>query len=639
MNLKAKEVMLIIILINVVIPFLCVFSKPKFDTMETKPQEKNSQNMKQKIRKCCPLGSHMDIWYNCTEEHNAVKGTFIERLLEIRAECDTEYVVSHNYDWRTCPMKQREEFEVVHITNKADGLVHIFDQVYIDYDVYENGEINLEEFQEVKYSCLELSKDSKSLIALVCKKEEDLADPNTFLHKCCPLGQMLSRNYSSCVAGSEEWIPPRKVVHHNTEKMTGNYQLRYVDHLCTDPDQEIQIIETAEIVTTDGQFFRIGTEEPPDAYHCVDALEGQDVTQNGQDFIAIVCLHKGCSSQPCVSKCCHEKELLGPEAECVPANDTDELWTYHDKVYTQDLQLVPFQNMQDTVVEYSNHFIRNYLKNPSFVSNCDKVIIIDEYNNETVFILQNGSLYEKDNGTTSDYCVDNIKDNLGNVMEVILKCVNTTDKDINSQEITDRSSCIEDYREGLRILNTTSCIISCIFLIITFLVYISVPELNNLHGKIIISNILSIFLLTIYLLTVYNGSYYLQGVLCNLAGYTGYFLTISMFMWMTVMSFDLCWTFRRTKAPRKGSAAVKFALYSAIAWGSSLGLTICIILTDVLMEEHGEDGEVLFSKPNVGTQKCFLHDRSQGLYLHLPIMILMIVNGVFFILTILSLHR
>jgi hypothetical protein len=34
---------------------------------------------------------------------------------------------------------------------------------------------------------------------------------------------------------------------------------------------------------------------------------------------------------------------------------------------------------------------------------------------------------------------------------------------------------------------------------------------------------------------------------CKLLGYTIYYLGISMFHWMSVMCFDLCWTFSRSR--------------------------------------------------------------------------------------------
>ena len=163
--------------------------------------------------------------------------------------------------------------------------------------------------------------------------------------------------------------------------------------------------------------------------------------------------------------------------------------------------------------------------------------------------------------------------------------------------------------------------------------YIIVPELNNLHGKIVISNVFAIIMSTVYILCVYNFSDYLHGFVCKITGYGGYFFTISMFSWMTIMSFDLCWTFIRAKVPSNSSAIFKFVIYSAVAWGSSAALTLSIILVDRLMEE-----QKFFPKPNVGITKCFLDDESQGLYLHVPIMLLMILNGMFFIITTISLY-
>ena len=105
------------------------------------------------------------------------------------------------------------------------------------------------------------------------------------------------------------------------------------------------------------------------------------------------------------------------------------------------------------------------------------------------------------------------------------------------------------------------------------------------------------------------------------------------------MSFDLCLTFMRAKAPRKGSALLKFVIYSAVAWGSSAALTIAILLADQMMEEQSDNQDLFFPKPNVGISKCFLHDESQGMYLHFPIMMLMIINGMFFIITTITLYR
>ena len=47
-------------------------------------------------------------------------------------------------------------------------------------------------------------------------------------------------------------------------------------------------------------------------------------------------------------------------------------------------------------------------------------------------------------------------------------------------------------------------VISLVFLLLTFYVYISLPDLHNLHGKIVLSNVVSVFLVTLYLIIVFN---------------------------------------------------------------------------------------------------------------------------------------
>lgn len=108
-----------------------------------------------------------------------------------------------------------------------------------------------------------------------------------------------------------------------------------------------------------------------------------------------------------------------------------------------------------------------------------------------------------------------------------------------------------------------------------------------------------------------------------------------MFAWMTVMSFDLCWTFMRARMPRRGSATLKYLLYSLVAWGWGFLLTTTVLLADQLLEE-GAPG---VPRPGVGHSKCFLEDRAQGLYLHAPVLLLMVINGMFFLVTTSTLYR
>ena len=108
-----------------------------------------------------------------------------------------------------------------------------------------------------------------------------------------------------------------------------------------------------------------------------------------------------------------------------------------------------------------------------------------------------------------------------------------------------------------------------------------------------------------------------------------------MFSWMTIMSFDLCWTFLQAKVPRRSSALAKFLLYSLAGWGSSFLLTLAVIVTDNTDIFHSVD----LVKPRVGEEKCFLQDKAVGVYLHMPSMVVMLVNAILFLVTSFTIYR
>ena len=125
-----REVMLIPFTL-IVVPLVYVFSKHRLDTkgFNTKQQQYNhnyrtrmrKHSSVQEIRKCCPVGLHLDDWYNCTQKTSVDRESFFDEVLEIGAGEGQEYVVTQNYDWRNCPMKQRHEFEVLHIPQVSRG--------------------------------------------------------------------------------------------------------------------------------------------------------------------------------------------------------------------------------------------------------------------------------------------------------------------------------------------------------------------------------------------------------------------------------------------------------------------------------------------------------------------------------------
>ena len=166
---------------------------------------------------------------------------------------------------------------------------------------------------------------------------------------------------------------------------------------------------------------------------------------------------------------------------------------------------------------------------------------------------------------------------------IIVVCGNEQQTLDSNQKATESND--GQYFSFIHIYTISGCI-SCFFLFITFLVYFLLPELNNLHGKIVLSNVFSIFFFTAFLLLVFNFTHLLSDFFCQIVGYSLYFFSISMFFWMTIMSVDLCLTVIRANIARRGSAFPNFVLYSAAGWGSSAVLTLGIILADQVMEDQ-----------------------------------------------------
>ena len=88
------------------------------------------------------------------------------------------------------------------------------------------------------------------------------------------------------------------------------------------------------------------------------------------------------------------------------------------------------------------------------------------------------------------------------------------------------------------------CVVSLIGLLLTGLVYCLLPDFKNLHGKIVISNIVSIGLPTglVILMFSHNSvreSIEASSIVCGLIGFTLYFSFLSTSVWMTILGFDL----------------------------------------------------------------------------------------------------
>ncbi|XP_073941648.1 probable G-protein coupled receptor Mth-like 3 isoform X2 [Choristoneura fumiferana] len=124
--------------------------------------------------------------------------------------------------------------------------------------------------------------------------------------------------------------------------------------------------------------------------------------------------------------------------------------------------------------------------------------------------------------------------------------------------------------------------VSAVCLAFTLLVYCSLPELRNLHGRTLICHVGTMLLAFSCLARVQYGT--IEPNYCVLFGYSIYFGFVAAFAWLNVMCLDIWWTFGsvRTVHPLRKAGAEKrrFLWYSLYAWSFAILLTLTMFLFD-----------------------------------------------------------
>ncbi|KAL6432144.1 hypothetical protein ACFW04_006689 [Cataglyphis niger] len=192
-------------------------------------------------------------------------------------------------------------------------------------------------------------------------------------------------------------------------------------------------------------------------------------------------------------------------------------------------------------------------------------------------------------------------------------------------------------------MNSVLEITSCTFLLMTLLVYICLPSLQNLHGKTLMCHVSSLLLAFICLAivpwftpaSVVETDELRATTACKALAYIMLFCFLSSFSWLNVMCFDIWWTFGvlrgSTITKARGAHRKKFLLYCLYAWGLSLLVSILAIIadyTDIVPD---------YLQPDIGNTSCWFTQNpdsfSELTFFIGPITIQLISNVVFFILT------
>ncbi|CAH0585546.1 unnamed protein product [Chrysodeixis includens] len=167
------------------------------------------------------------------------------------------------------------------------------------------------------------------------------------------------------------------------------------------------------------------------------------------------------------------------------------------------------------------------------------------------------------------------------------------------------------------------------FLLLVLIIYAMLPELHNSCGMIVIMFVVG--LLGTYLTLTILALAFWAAKSCMIMTSVIYYFSLSSYFWLTVMSFDIWWTFRRfvkVRPPRQGSETAKYVLYGLYAGVIPLLMTVGLVIVNNMNLKHLP----WFITPHVPDHGCFLEGGSKFVYLVLPMMILSFWNWVFYVL-------
>ncbi|VEN35596.1 unnamed protein product [Callosobruchus maculatus] len=192
-----------------------------------------------------------------------------------------------------------------------------------------------------------------------------------------------------------------------------------------------------------------------------------------------------------------------------------------------------------------------------------------------------------------------------------------------------------DYRQVEETSGYFGMIISMPFLLLTFLVYLIIPE-KNLHRKALMFYVICLLLAYVFLVTSNLSKTSFPDVPCHLIGYFIMFFFLGSFLWMNVMCIDMWLTFSgaRGYGGTRSTEQKRFLFYCLYA----MGAPVMFILFVFLLNTYGDEESIFH--PKLGRNKCFLEDGyPQLFYLYLPMAILIGMNIILFILTAIKIQK
>ncbi|XP_013416485.1 G-protein coupled receptor Mth-like [Lingula anatina] len=251
--------------------------------------------------------------------------------------------------------------------------------------------------------------------------------------------------------------------------------------------------------------------------------------------------------------------------------------------------------------------------NRSYNSSIEKELLCPHLNYSTFVLFPNGELYINKTGqyfTSDDY--RRVDENS------VLVCVSTYGNQ-TEDVVQFNFSAIQTY------LSSIGLIISSICLSIHFVIYMMLPSLRNRPGKILLHYVASLFGAQIlFLISPRLGSIthacYIFSVLLH-------FMYLVAFLWMNIMSFDICHTFSNpTQVSSSQRCSKTFIIYHFYVWFFAF-----TIITIALVVDFSDDVPITY-KPGYGNYGLCWLTQKYGLLIFFigPVSAILLANLILF---------
>ncbi len=277
---------------------------------------------------------------------------------------------------------------------------------------------------------------------------------------------------------------------------------------------------------------------------------------------------------------------------------------------------------------------------------------------EKVSFLKDGNLLVENQTHFQIYkkgfCIDNfltIENNQSLIYMSAFLCKNeepfVEQKKLTLSSDNDATEDHNETNQKLRFWLTVSGFISILSLLLTLFFYKTLPDLYNFQGHIVCCYIFSMLITTTLLIAIYNVKLEVQTeepnpeqefffsislTGCRTIGYLLYFSVMLMFTWMSILCFDLFWTFVcRPMQIQETKNNARLCFYVLVGTCVPIAMTTSIYLVDHF--------KVFKTRPEVGYDRCFLSHIGARFYFNYPILILLAFNTIIFIATTSSLWK